>query len=127
MSKEEAPKLQFEFQLTLKKVKRRRGESEVPALAPPCHPVVRTLVLAHRIQGMIRDGQVRNLADAARWLGVTRSRVGQVASLLMLSPAIQEAVLVAAPERLDALTERRLCDIAAAPDWADQAGLWAKL
>ncbi len=48
--------------------------------------VARTLALAHRIDGMIRAGELRDLADAARAIGVTRSRVTQIMNLLLLVP-----------------------------------------
>ena len=55
--------------------------------------VARTLALAHRIDGMIRAGELRNLADAARAIGVTRARMTQIVNLLLLAPEIQEAIL----------------------------------
>ncbi len=124
--KEEGPKLEFEFHVTLKKVRHRRRDTQVLAPNAP-HPIVRTLALAHRIEAMIREGKARNYADAAGSLGVTRARVGQVTGLLLLSPAVQEAILAAAPERLASLSERKLCALAATPDWAEQTAIWSTL
>ena len=53
----------------------------------------RMLALAHKIDGMIRTGELRDLADAARAIGVTRARMTQIANLLLLAPEIQEAIL----------------------------------
>ena len=55
--------------------------------------VARLLALAHRIDRMVHDGEIRNLSEAARRLGLTRARVTQVMNLLLLAPEIQEAIL----------------------------------
>ncbi len=55
--------------------------------------VARVLALAHHWQGLIRSGAVRDQADVARLVGVSRARVTQVMRLLHLAPDIQEAVL----------------------------------
>jgi hypothetical protein len=55
--------------------------------------VARTLALAYKIDGLIRAGQLRDFADAAVALGVTRARMTQIMNLLLLAPAIQEAIL----------------------------------
>lgn len=44
-------------------------------------------------RGLIRSGAVRDQADLARLVGVSRARVTQVMGLLWLAPEIQEAVL----------------------------------
>src|SRR5436309_11345080 len=55
--------------------------------------VTRLLALAHRIDGMIRSGEIKHWAEAARLIGVTRARMTQIANLMLLAPEIQEAVL----------------------------------
>lgn len=42
---------------------------------------------------MVAAGELKDYADAARVLGCTRSRVAQITSLLLLAPAIQEAIV----------------------------------
>ena len=59
--------------------------------------VARMLALAHEIDRLIRAGELRDLADAARAMGLTRARVTQIANLLLLAPAIQEAILELPP------------------------------
>ena len=87
------------------------------------------LALAHRIDGMIRDGEVDDLADAARRLGLTRARVTQIANLLLLAPAIQEAILDLAPVTTgrDPISERQLRPIVAEPDWNEQIKMWREI
>ena len=91
---------------------------------PDIPQVRRALVLAYKIEALIREGKVENHAMAARWLGVSRARVAQVSGLLCLAPAIQAGILTAAPERLEALAEEDLREIALVADWAEQLKLW---
>ena len=88
--------------------------------------VARTLVLAHKIDGMIRTGEFRDLADAACAIGVTRARMTQIANLLLLAPEIQEAILDLPPATngRDPISERALRRIVAEPDWTRQRLLW---
>ena len=88
--------------------------------------VARTLALAHRIDGMIRVGELRNLADAARSIGVTRARMTQIMNLLLLAPEIQEAILnlPLVTNGRDPVSERQLRPIAAESDWVRQLELW---
>jgi len=84
------------------------------------------LVLAHKIDGMIRAGELRDLTDAARAIGVTRARMTQIANLLLLAPDIQEAILNLAPvtNGRGPVSERNLRRIVAEPDWTKQRALW---
>ena len=88
--------------------------------------VARQLALAHRIDGMIRNGDLRDLADAARAVDVTRARMTQIMNLLLLAPEIQEAILdlpLVTNER-DSVSERAMREIVAEPDWNRQLELW---
>lgn len=126
MDGQDVPGLEFEFQVTLKKV--RRTVEVVPPETDPRPPVLtRALVLAHRIEAMVRGGKAKCYADAARILGVSGARVTQVHTLLFLSPVIQEEILDVSSERLATLSERQVRLIAATPDWGRQAALWARL
>ena len=55
--------------------------------------VARLLALAHKIDGMVRAGEIVDLASAARLCGVTRARMSQISNLRLLAPEIQEAIL----------------------------------
>ena len=84
------------------------------------------LAIARKIDGMIRDGELQDLADAARAIGVTRARMTQIANLLLLAPEIQEAILNLPPARCrrDSVSERSLRTIVAEPNWDVQRHLW---
>ena len=91
--------------------------------------VARTLVLAHKIDGMVRAGELRNLAHAARVVGVTRARMTQVMNLLLLAPDIQEAILDLPPvtNGRDPVSERALRRIVAETYWNRQIELWSEV
>ncbi len=91
--------------------------------------VTRLLALAHRIEGMIRSGELRDWAEAARLVGVTRARMTQIAKLLLLAPYIQEAILNMSnvARGLDPVTERVLRKIATHADWHTQNSAWVPL
>ena len=91
--------------------------------------VARRLALAHRIEALVRAGELRDYADAARRLGLTRVRVTQLMNLLLLAPAIQEAIfnLPLVTEGRASISERQLRPIVAEADWDRQMDLWIAL
>jgi hypothetical protein len=71
-----------------------RHQNHPPKNPPARVPgVARLLALAHRIDGMIRSGEVKDWAEAALLVGVTRARMTQISNLLLLAPEIQHQVL----------------------------------
>ena len=91
--------------------------------------VARVLALAHRWQCLIGSGVVRDQADLARLVGVSRARVTQVMDLLRLAPDIQEAILdLPRVERgRDPIHGRDLYRLAAETLWTDQRRRWCDL
>ena len=91
--------------------------------------VARLLAMAHQIEAKVRAGEYRDLADAARKLGLTRARVTQIVNLTLLAPPIQEAILTwpAITSGRDTITERTLRAIVAEPPWPNQIALWNAL
>ena len=90
--------------------------------------VARLLALAHKIDGMIGWGEIKNLSDASRRLGVTRARMTQIMNLLLLAPEIQEMILDLRPirSRRDPISERALRKLAAEPHWESQRPMWSR-
>ena len=87
--------------------------------------VARLLAFAHYIDTQIRDREIADLADAARQTGLTRARVTQVMNLLLLAPAIQEALIThPTASGRDPITERALRRLAAEPYWVRQIEIW---
>ena len=88
--------------------------------------VARLLAKAHHIDAMIRAGELRDLADAARAIGVTRARMTQIMHLLLLAPSIQEEILnlPLVTNSHDPISERQLRPIVAEPGWQRQRERW---
>ena len=99
-----------------------RRTEPVPAPVGRVPRVTRLLVLAHKIEAMIRSGEIQTFAQAARLAGVTRARMTQITRLLLLSPEIQEAILNLpnVTHGSDPVTERALRAAAAHVDWYRQ-------
>jgi len=108
----------------------REGEQPGPACEPGRVPrVAKLLALAHRFEGLLREGLVRDYADLARLGRVSRARISQVMNLLQLAPDVQEAVLFLprTGRGRDPLRMADLQPIALVPDWKKQRRLWAGL
>ena len=82
----------------------------------PATRLARQLALAYHVDRLIESGQVTGYADAARRLGITRSRMSQVMGLLNLSPSVQESLLLGDLH----LSERRIRQLVARPAWEEQ-------
>ncbi len=91
--------------------------------------IAQLLALAHKVDGMVRGGQLRDLAHAAEVLGLTRARMTQIANLILLAPEIQEAILDLPPvtNGRDPITERALRPLVAEHNWERQLELWRKI
>jgi hypothetical protein len=88
--------------------------------------VARLLALAHRLDGLMRDGIVANFTELAQYASVTRARISQIMNLLNLAPIIQEQLLfLPAPEAV-LITERSLQYLASVTDWDRQSLLFEK-
>lgn len=86
------------------------------------------LALAHKILQAIEQGELRDQAEAARKLGLTRARLTQLLGLTFLAPGLQEQVLfLVAIDGAEPLTERCLRAATQARSWAEQKNLAAHL
>jgi hypothetical protein len=90
--------------------------------------VSRLMALAIRLDGLVRQGQVRDHAELARLGHVTRARISQILSLVHLAPDIQEEILLLQGGSRGAdLLLADLRPIAALTDWVTQRRRWQKL
>jgi hypothetical protein len=87
--------------------------------------IARLLALAIRLDGLIREGSIRDYAEVARLGRVTRARITQIMKLLDLAPDIQEQISLLAPA--SDLNERTLRPVAAKVDWEEQRRLFQEL
>lgn len=105
------------------------GAPEVPVTSGNIPRVTRLMALAIKLDRLVAQGEVIDYADLARLGHVTRARITQIMSLLLLAPDIQEAVLFL-PRTLkgrDRIQERDLRPIAVVPQWNRQRKMWNKL
>lgn len=122
------------FKIHLKR--QSRGRVELCEGVAPVKPVVvtplriaRLVALAHRIDGLVRAGELRDYAEVALIAGLTRARISQITNLLNLSPDIQEQLLFMnrpATGR-EPIGEQHVRPIALEPDWKQQKRMFASL
>ena len=91
--------------------------------------VSRLLALALHMDDLRRQGEVSDYAELARLAMVTRARMTQIMSLLLLAPDIQEEILFLprSDGGLDPIREKAIRPIAAVPDWRKQRVMWRDL
>jgi hypothetical protein len=119
----------FEFQIPI-----RRGRA-LPAFQP--RPVgeplgrgpqvARLVALAHRLEGMVQFGQVKDYRELARLAQVSTARVAQIVVLAQLAPRIQEYILFLSAEHAGLITELQLREIAREPRWDRQVVRFERL
>ena len=92
------------------------AESQTPA-APSA--AARNLALAHHIERLIDRGMIADYTQAARMLGVSQPRMTHLMGLLLLAPAIQEAILLgeAAPRDKELREMARIAEWEAQESW----------
>lgn len=91
--------------------------------------VSRLLALALHMDDLRRQGEVTDYAELARLAMVTRARMTQIMSLLLLAPDIQEEILFLprSDGGRDPIREKAVRPIAAVPDWRKQRVMWRDL
>jgi len=79
------------------------------------------VALAHKIQNAIGRGVVRDCADVAMRLGLSRARISQLLDLTLLAPDIQEQILLAeSVDGVEPMSESALREVVRLEDWAKQ-------
>lgn len=129
------PTLTMEFDLQFVHGRhRRRTAIESPKQIRAPSPgrvlrVARLLALAIKLDGQIRRGELRDLAEVARVGHVSRARMTQIMGLLNLAPDIQEAILLSPPvtRGRDPLSEQHLRQLVGIDDWRRQRRLWTAI
>jgi hypothetical protein len=112
----------------LRRIQRGHGKAFVDRPpSPPPEPVRRParvaimLALAHKIQDAIDRGAVRDCADVAMRLGLSRARISQLLDLTLLASDIQEQILFAeSVDGVEPMSESALREVVRLEDWAKQ-------
>ncbi|MBK9386584.1 MAG: hypothetical protein IPN34_17360 [Planctomycetes bacterium] len=71
-----------------------RGRRQREAGSEPPSRVARMIALAHHIDDLVERGVVESYGEVGRALGLSDTRMVQVMDLVLLSPRIQEALLL---------------------------------
>jgi len=88
--------------------------------------VRQNLILAHQIDQITKQRNC-SLRDIAQWVGMAHARVCQIANMLLLSPRIQEEILLSDDKALFNVPEYKLRDITTEADWNKQQLTWNNL
>lgn len=88
---------------------------------------MQNFLLVHHIDLMLENGTFKGFSDAAKYLNLSYSRISQIMPLIFLSPKIKEDVLLTSVDKLQKVSERKLRDIAAEPEWEKQEEMWGKI
>jgi hypothetical protein len=100
-----------------------------PVSEPQGRPprIARVLALAHRLEGMIRSGEVKDYAHLARLGRLSAARISQIMMLQNLASSIQEYVLFLSAGDARYVGESALRKIAREPLWDRQRQLFEML
>jgi hypothetical protein len=86
--------------------------------------IARLLALAHKLDAMVRSGEIAGYAQLARLGHISPARLTQIMVLLHLAPAIQEYILFLSAADARFITELGLRKIAREPRWDRQRELF---
>jgi hypothetical protein len=89
--------------------------------------VARLVALAHKLEALVRSGEVRDYVELGRLRNVSSARIAQIVILGQLAPDIQEYVLFLSAEHTGLIGERQLREIAREPRWDRQRARFQQL
>ena len=114
---------QFALKLAeLKHIPYHRQQAEISK-----EPLVRqNLILAHQISQVASERNC-TLKEIANWIGITHARICHIANMLLISPRIQEEMLLSTDKALSSIPEYKLRDITKELDWNKQQEIWNSL
>ena len=89
-------------------------------------PIRQNLIFAHQIADTMKEKDC-SLHQISKWIGIAHPRLCQIASMINVSPKIQEEILFSQDKRLYRIPEYRLRDILSETDWEKQQEIWNDL
>jgi hypothetical protein len=119
----------FEYTIPSRRAQALPVFRQEPGIEPSDRPprVSRLVALAHKLEGLIRSGRVKDNAELARLAQVSPARITQIVSLGQLAPDIQEYILFLSAENSGLITEQQLREIAREPRWDRQRASFERL
>ena len=118
--------MRIEFALDLKKLRRDTRRKRMAGIAKE-PSLRRNLILAYQIESILSDGRAKDITEIAGWLNIGRTRLVQVANLLLLAPSIQEEIIFTHNAIIEAIPEYKTREILNEPRWDKQQLLWSSL
>ncbi len=125
-----------EFSIHFKSGKRGRqklvvGKATIPAKLPAGRTprVSKLMALARKMDDILNRGEIKDYAEIAMLLHVSRARITQIMNLLNLAPDIQEALLFLPSTNSgnDNITIRHMQPITRELSWTNQRTRWQNL
>ena len=118
-----SPETPFEYHIP-----QQRGRMQPVSEAVTRPPrLARIVALAHKLEGLVRTGKVKDFVEIARLTRVSTARIHQIVLLTQLAPTIQERILFQSPEEAGLVGERALRKIASQVRWDCQLAMFAEL
>ncbi len=121
--------LVVEYTLAPRRRGRKPGLTAVVPTTGKLPRVTRLMALAVELDGLIREGAIRDYADLARLGSITRARATQLMNMLLLAPDIQREILLL-PKTMagrDPVSERGLRRVMAIVRWDRQRRAWQEM
>src|SRR6202161_4942825 len=87
--------MKINFTVSFRHVTPARTIPVAPLIEPPARAprIARLLALAHKLDAMVRSGEITHYGQLARLGHISPARLTQIMVLLHLSPTIQESIL----------------------------------
>src|SRR6202161_4333539 len=120
--------MKINFTVPFRRVVPARTIAAAPVVEPQerAPRIARLLALAHKLDAMVRSGEISGYAQLARLGHISPARLTQIMVLLHLAPAIQEYILFLSAADARFITESELRRIAREPRWDRQCELFEK-
>jgi hypothetical protein len=121
--------VKIEFTVPFRRVPAPRTALVEATPEPPGRPprIARLLALAHKLDSLVRSGEIAGYAELARLGHISPARLAQIMVLLHLAPSIQEHILFLSAGDARFITELELRKIAREPHWDRQRRLFTQL
>ena len=118
--------MKINFTVPFRRVAPARTVPVAPLIGPQARAprIARLLALAHKLDAMVRSGEITDYTHLARLGHISPARLTQIMVLLHLAPVIQEHVLFLSAADARFVTELALRKIAREPRWDRQRELF---
>jgi len=85
------------------------------------------LLLAYQIQDLLTSGKAQDPKQVAKWLDINDVRIYQIIGTLLLSPRIQEEIILSNNPALSTIPEYKINKLSRETDWKKQELLWQEI